>query len=205
VDPASRNDTEALWKLMASVPALADRVGEGKCLGTEPPPKAPQLKGQRGVNVEGVAASNELLHFGFRGPVGDGKAPILSTNARQLFESRTPKAEITQIDVGSGRGIRDLAAVKEGILVLAGPDDDAANEKVGWILGLWDGKPAKVAKLKYVAGLDLTGVELRKCDEELKPEALAVLKEDAESYEVVIMSDGMCDGGPLKFVLPRKQ
>lgn len=201
--PSDRKETGALWSLMNSLPALAEHVGEQKCLGSEPPPKAPELKGQRGVNVEGIAARDGQLHFGFRGPAKDAKAPVLSTNALDFFESKTPKASVTLIEVGEGRGIRDLATVKDGILVLAGPDDDTAHENVGWILGLWDGRPTEVAKLKDPTQLDLSGVKLRSCDEELKPEALAVLRESPDAYEVVIMSDGMCDGGPLKFVLTR--
>ena len=49
-------------------------------------------------------------------------------------------------------------------------------------------------------------MEPRPCDskdkqkpgEAIKPEGLAVLSEDAESYQVLVLSDGMCDGGPLR-------
>ncbi|QOZ51519.1 DUF3616 domain-containing protein [Bradyrhizobium sp. CCBAU 53338] len=201
--PSDRKETGALWSLMSSLPALADHVGEQKCLGREPPPKAPELKGQRGVNIEGIAARDGQLHFGFRGPTKNATAPILTTNAREFFETPAPKASVTFVEVGEGRGIRDLAPVKDGILVLAGPDDDTAHENVGWFLGLWDGRPTDVAKLKDPIQLDLSGVKLRSCDEELKPEALAILRDDPDAYEVVIMSDGMCDGGPMKFVLTR--
>lgn len=202
-NPGDYKDSDALWHLMSTLPTLADHVGEQKCLGTEPPPEAPSLSGQRGVNVEGLAVKHGFLHFGFRGPAENAMAPIVTTNAIDFFGDKQPNAEVTFIEVGGGRGIRDLAAVKDGILVLAGPDDDAVHESVGWVLGLWDGKPSDVAKLKYTAKLDLRGVKLRKCDDELKPEALAVLRDDAAGYEVVIMSDGLCDGGPLKFMLPR--
>nr|WP_246668120.1 hypothetical protein [Bradyrhizobium elkanii] len=60
IDPASRKakyasdqkladyrDTDALWRLIGSLPALSESVGEQKCLGTEPPPKAATFKGQR--------------------------------------------------------------------------------------------------------------------------------------------------------------
>nr|WP_249782083.1 MULTISPECIES: DUF3616 domain-containing protein [unclassified Bradyrhizobium] len=201
---ADYKDTDALWRLMSSLPALSDSIGEQKCLRTEPPEKAPNLKGQRGVNIEGVAIRNGTLHFGFRGPAKDARAPILSVDAVALFESDTPKADATLVEVGEGRGIRDLVQVNDGVLVLAGPDDDVANEKAGWILGLWDGVHADVAKLKNVTGLGLDDVKLRKCDDELKPEALAVLRDVSDEYELVILADGMCDGGPLKFVIPRK-
>jgi hypothetical protein len=55
-----------------------------------------------------------------------------------------------------------------------------------------------------LARLELSGVNLRSCDSELKPEALAVIDDKpGESHQVVIFSDGMCDGGPLGFTIPR--
>jgi hypothetical protein len=202
-------DTGALWRLMAAQPALKDSVGEQKCLGTEPPRDAPELKGQRGVNIEGIAAGKDgALHFGFRGPALNGSAPVLTVDARALFESDDPKATVTTLEIGTGRGIRDLATVKDGILVLAGPDDDKSNEKVGWIVGLWNGVPSDKPKFKELARLALDDVHPRKCDEQLKeerkPEAIAVLKDEPDVLDFVIMSDGMCDGGPLRFTIARK-
>ena len=198
-------DTSALWQLMSAQPALKGSVGEQKCLGTESPRDAPELKGQRGVNIEGIAAGKGgLLHFGFRGPAVNGSAPVLTVDAHALFESDDPKAAVTLLEVGTGRGIRDLTTVKDGILVLAGPDDDKANEKAGWIVGLWSGVPSDKPTFKEIAKLALNDVKLRKCDDELKPEAIAVLKDEPGALDFVIMSDGMCDGGPLRFTVARK-
>lgn len=196
-------DTDALWRLMSSHPALESFVGERKCLGTERPRDAPNRKGKRGVNIEGLAARDGFLHFGFRGPARHGMAPVLTVGARALFERERAKVDVTFLKVGKGRGIRDLAPVKEGILVLAGPDDDKSNEKVGWTVGLWDGVPRKKARYRKLAKLSLKSVELRKCDDELKPEAIAILKDTPDTLDLVIMSDGMCDGGPLKFSIAR--
>jgi hypothetical protein len=51
--------------------------------------------------------------------------------------------------------------------------------------------------------LSLKSVELRKCDDELKPEAVAILKDTRDTLDLVIVSDGMCAGGPLKFSIAR--
>jgi len=201
---ANYADTEALWSLMSSKDELRDYVGERKCLGTKPPPEVPQLRGQRGVNIEGLAAKNGMLHVGFRGPsMADGTVPILSVDAVGIFADREPKGSVTMLRLGKGRGVRDLAAIGQGILILAGPDDDSGD--TGWTLAVWDGvvKEGAVVEPKVLADLDLSGVKLRGCDEELKPEAVAVAKEADRTLELVIMSDGMCDGGPLKFVIPR--
>jgi hypothetical protein len=201
---ANYADTEALWSLMSSKDELKDYVGEGKCLGNKPPPGAPQLRGQRGVNIEGLAAKNGMLHVGFRGPsLADGTVPILSVDALGIFADPEPKGSVTMLRLGVGRGVRDLAAFGQGILILAGPDDDSGD--TGWTLAVWDGvvREGTAVEPKVIAELDLSGVKLRGCDEELKPEALAVTKEANHTLELVIMSDGMCDGGPLKFVVPR--
>ena len=54
-----------------------------------------------------------------------------------------------------------------------------------------------------LAALDLSGVTLRQCDKELKPEAITVLEETPTAYQLLVLSDGLCDGGPLAFTVPR--
>ena len=187
-------DSGELWPLMMKRPELAAFVGEKKCLGTEPPKDAKNLKGQRGVNLEGLAFQGGRLYLGFRGPAQDGQAKILSIDADAFFKGLDASPEVFPVEVGAGRGIRDLLTVTDGILILAGPDDDEANELKGWIVMHWDGKDRAPRPL---ARLDLSGVKKRGCDKELKPEALAAAS--AAAGDIVIFSDGMCDGGPLRF------
>jgi hypothetical protein len=54
-----------------------------------------------------------------------------------------------------------------------------------------------------LAVLDFSQVKLRPCDAALKPEAITVLKETPSAYQLLVLSDGMCDGGPLVFTVPR--
>ncbi|MEG9524406.1 MAG: DUF3616 domain-containing protein [Hyphomicrobiales bacterium] len=193
-----------LWEIMASLAELAPYVGERKCLGTEPPEKAPDLKGQRGVNIEGIAAADGRLTFGFRGPANGGIAPVLTVNAAGLFGSEPADPQVTFLDLGPRRAIRDLQSVKGGLLVLAGPDDDAASADAGWLLSLWDGKVVPgVVRPKVLAKLDLNGLVRKDCDEEIKPEAVTVVRDDPNVLQVVVLSDGMCDGGPLAFRIRR--
>lgn len=186
-------DTKALWRLMGSMPELRDHAG--KCLGAE----------QGGVNIEGLAVRDGLLHVGFRGPASKGTAPILSVGAKAIFEDDNPKGRITTLWLGEGRAVRDMTTINDGVLVLAGPDDDKANSDRGWILAVWDGvvREGTVVEPTVLGELNLDAVELRDCDKELKPEAIAAIRDDSEALEVVVMSDGMCDGGPLKFVIRR--
>jgi hypothetical protein len=111
---------------------------------------------------------------------------------------------LTALDLGAGRGIRDIEAVDNGFLLLAGPDDTQAHQSVGWTLAWWDGKPSPTPVTpKVLASLDLSKVPLGDCDKEIKPEAITVLKETPSSFEVLLLSDGMCDGGPLAFTVPK--
>lgn len=201
-------DSGRLWAIMQAQPGLAPHVGERKCLGAEPPDKAPTLAGQQGVNIEGLAVQGGRLYFGFRGPASKGVAPVLAVDADALFDAqavRNPQATLTRLTLGQNRGIRDMVAVKTGFLLLAGPDDSSASQGAGWTVAWWDGQPAagRVVQPKVLATLDLSRVKLRKCDKELKPEAMTVLEETPAAYKLLVLSDGMCNGGPLAFTLAR--
>ena len=98
-----------------------------------------------------------------------------------------------------------MIAVKSGFLLLAGPDDSPASKNAGWIVAWWDGQsaPEQIVQPKVLAALDLSGVKLRSCDKELKPEAMTVLEETPKTYRLLVLSDGLCDGGPLTFTVAR--
>jgi hypothetical protein len=201
-------DTGRLWPIMQAQAGLAPHVGERKCLGSEPPDEVPALAGQQGVNIEGLAAQGGRLYFGFRGPASKDTALVLAVDADALFDAqgaRDPKATLTRLALGPNRGIRDMVAVKTGFLLLAGPDDSRASQGAGWVVAWWDGQSAagRVVQPQVLAALDLGGVKRRKCDKELKPEAMTVLEETPAAYKLLVLSDGMCDGGPLAFTLAR--
>lgn len=197
-------DTGRLWQILQAQPDLAAHVGERKCLGTEPPPNAPELTGQQGINLEGLAAQNGRLYFGFRGPVIQGTARVLALNADAFFAGADPRPSVTRLALGNRRGIRDMVAVTDGLLLLAGPDDDDASRSVPWTISLWNGKDSpEVVQPQTLATLDIRDVKLRKCDKDIKPEALTVLEETPQAYKLLVLSDGLCDGGPLTFTVPR--
>lgn len=208
--PVGYQASQKLWTIMASSPGLKDHVGDRKCLGTEAPEDAPSRKGLRGVNIEGLALKDDRLYFGFRGPAQDKEAIILDVGIASLFEAGpVPKGagpRSVPIRVGEGRGIRDLAAVRDGLVILAGPDDDAsAHEKVSYTLSFWDGTAAADGAVvpKPLAELNLAGIQRPSCDDEVKPEAITVTEDTADHYQIVVLSDGMCDGGPVRFTIKR--
>ena len=191
--PAGYADSTRLWAIMQAQPELAAHVAEKLCMGD-----------QGAVNIEGMAVRDGRLTFGFRGPVADGAAKLLSVDADALFDPTgraDPKASLTALALGAHTGIRDLVAVTGGFLLLAGPDDERASQTtVGFSVWFWDGRSPQARAL---AQLDTRQVSLRSCDKEVKPEALTVLQETAKGYQLLVLSDGLCDGGALVFTVGR--
>ena len=199
--PAGYADSTKLWAIMQALPELAPFAAEGKCLGDN-----------GAVNIEGMAVQGERLFFGLRGPVVDGAAAVLSVDTEALFDPAgraAPKAALTMLALGAHTGIRDMVAVTGGFLLLAGPDDERASQKsVNFSVWFWDGRqtpdrPGPPATARALATLDTRQVALRSCDHELKPEAITVLQESAQGYRLMVLSDGLCDGGALMFTVPR--
>lgn len=197
---SSYTRTGRLWPLMQALPALAPHVGEGLCLGEAP----------EGINIEGMAIRSGRLYVGFRSPVVNDASFVLALDADALFGSADPKATVSRLALGANRGIRDMVAVSSGFLILAGPDDTktdlAANAHpgTGWTFFWWDGQPSEaVVYPKPLGSLDLTQVKLRKCDKALKPESFTVLAETPRFWRLLVLSDGLCDGGPLEFNVAR--
>jgi Protein of unknown function (DUF3616) len=193
VQPSAQpaDDQGRLWRLLSTNAELGPFVD--KCLG----------KDGHGINIEGIAARNGQLYFGFREPARDKKAYILRVAARPLFEGGDLAPRLFAAEVGRASGIRDLLAVPEGILVLVGPDDDSKKD-VPWWIGFWDGSDANAAiTLRHLAELKLPAISGNDCQKEIKPEAMTLLADGPDYRRLLILSDGMCDGGPLAFRIPK--
>ena len=107
--------------------------------------------------------------------------------------------ELLFVDL-AGRGIRDLAAVEGGMLVLGGPigDGDGSHELYFWDLkdaipGT-DGSPGHVQRLGTIAATAAA-----------KPEGIAVLEQSAGQVEFLLVRDGATDAHAELFrvALPR--
>ena len=180
-------DRGRLWRLMSASPVLGPFVD--KCLG----------RAGHGINIEGLAARNGQLYFGFREPAQDRTAHILRVAARALFEGGDLAPRLFTLEAGKASGIRDLLAVPEGFLILIGPDDDS-KENIPWWIGFWDGSDARAdITVRQLAELELPVVSGDDCQKEIKPEAMTLLADGPDFRRVLILSDGMCDGGPLVF------
>ncbi|MFG1284886.1 hypothetical protein [Xanthobacter autotrophicus] len=67
-------------------------------------------------------------------------ATVLKVPAGALFAGPTPKAEVLRVKLDAGNGVRDLAPVTGGFLILAGlgrSDDHLAARRS--VIHFWDG------------------------------------------------------------------
>src|SRR6201988_528159 len=103
---------------------------------------------QNGVNIEGIAVRTGRMHVGFRGPSVDGHGFILSADADAVFGKKELRAKVHALPLGPTTGIRDLAAVRDGVLILTGPVNDQA---VTPAVFLWNEKLGALKKLGALA------------------------------------------------------
>ncbi len=149
---------------------------------------------KNGVNIEGIAAKDGRLYFGLRGPSDDQQAFVISVDAGALFTKRRPlDARIAALKLGTDTGIRDLAAVKDGLLVLSGPVND---QQVTPAVFLWQ---ERSGALKKIGELDIpTSLAQHKA------ETLLVLDDaEGEPWRALVMFDGPVNGAPTEYRLPR--
>ncbi|MBR0904400.1 DUF3616 domain-containing protein [Bradyrhizobium liaoningense] len=146
-----------------------------------------------GINIEGIAVRNGRMYLGLRGPSLKRRAYVLSVNADALFTKHDDlKPRARSLELGKDAGIRDLAVVRDGLLILAGPTRD---EDVPYSVWLWDGSSEAA---KPLATLDLSKVK-----EGAKAEILLPLEEDAAGIRVLVMFDGVENGGAISFKIKR--
>lgn len=147
---------------------------------------------EHGVNIEGLAVRGDRLFLGFRGPVINGKAQVMSVNIDAAFGSAPASPQVFPISLGDGMGVRDLVTVADGFLVLSGPEADELGEAD---LFFWDGRSAAPARLGMLGGVP----------DGAKPEAVLVLAEDMEAYRLLIMSDGIPGGAPTEYRVSKQK
>ena len=82
------------------------------------------LKTKSGLNIEGIAVIGPALYFGLRAPSLGGQAFVVGVTVADLFRKgdKSSDGEVIPLALGENAGIRDLAALPDGrLLVLAGP------------------------------------------------------------------------------------
>jgi hypothetical protein len=172
-----------------------ERVGLGKWLRKHPllgrftrlPSK------ENGVDIEGLACRAGELFLGFRAPVL--RHNLVPVAVLDFARPRAAELRLLQLD---GTGIRDLAAVDGGFLVLSGPVNDAAAPHALWF---WDGRDQLPGSDRRVAPARRLGeVPVRPGH---KAEGLALVREDQSAWEVLVAFDAALAGQPSRFRVPK--
>ncbi|MDB6070494.1 MAG: hypothetical protein JWL81_1665 [Verrucomicrobiales bacterium] len=155
-----------------------------------------------GFNIEGLTWHEGKLFFGVRGPNVQGKTFVIETTPATLFGGGLPDAKIHELPVGEARGIREIAAVRDGFIVITGNASAEATKKFPtsqtrmadkvFDVFLW--RPGKEPEVSSI------GVLPRPME---KAEAVLIL-EDAPAYvDLLVVFDGATDGGPQSYRLTR--
>lgn len=176
--------TDRLEAAMRGMPGLGGYVG---------------LRPDRnGVLIEGMAHLDGTLLFGLRSPSVDGNAFVLRVPPGALFGNGTPPLHPpAALPLGEDVGVRDLAAVDGGVLILAGRSAEDAERSGSapapsvWFWSGQDGQdPKNLGNFPGVGPDD-------------KAEGLIVLEESATGYRVLVLFDGRKNGGPTEFRIDR--
>ncbi len=161
---------------------------------------------ENGVDLEGMAAVDGQLYLGFRGPVlRHNYVPVLVLRFADIQDCATnPEpadslCELRYLNLG-GRGVRAMQSVTDGILLIAGPVGDGV---FSYQLYFWDGRDCfprpgrsgcRLMDLGVIPGTSDAGAE-----------GLTVLAEDATSWDILIVYDGVEGGRPTRFRIPRPE
>lgn len=155
-----------------------------------------------GFNIEGLTFHGGKLYFGIRGPNVQGNTYVIETTPASLFSGSLPECTIHTLPVGETRGIRELAAVRDGFIVLTGnasaeatkkfPTSQARMDDKVFDLFLW--QPGKSPALSSIGVLPKTGG---------KAEAILVLEDAPAHVDILMLFDGAPDGGPQTYRLSR--
>jgi hypothetical protein len=142
------------------------------------------------LDIEGIAEREGVLFFGLRSPSVEGHGFIIEVKAAELFADAATAAHTThRLAFGAGFGIRDIARVSDGFLLIAGPS--GADESVcGFTLHHWAGPGGRLTKLGDI-----------QAPADGKAEGLLVLDETAASLRVLVFFDGAANGAPTLLTL----
>jgi hypothetical protein len=152
---------------------------------------------ENGVDIEGIAVKDGLLHIGFRGPVlRDNWVPLLKCK----FAPTISQSELVFVNLG-GRGCRDITPVDDGFLILAGPVGDGPGS---YQIYLWDGVDCLPGRRQWGQPGQIKQLGELPMYANTKAEGLALLKERDSDYEVVIIFDGVKNGAPARFRIAKQ-
>lgn len=144
-----------------------------------------------GLDIEGLAECRGHLFFGLRSPSAKGRAFVVEVSADDLFKDANRADHRTHaLELGEGRGIRDLVTVNDGFLLIAG---DTGTEMAAGTFTLhhWAMPSGKLTQVGTVPAA------------EGKAEGLLVLSESKTEFSVLVVFDSAMNGAPMELRLLR--
>lgn len=148
---------------------------------------------ENGVDIEGVAVADGWVYVGFRGPVfRDNYVPVLKFK----FDQHEKSAILFFVKLDGG-GIRDMASVQDGFLIVSGPVGDAPGPYQVYHWNGLDMVPGKdLADTKgYINKLGNIEVSKGKAEGILALEVERGSDDDCQ-YKFMIIFDGIINGNP---------
>jgi hypothetical protein len=171
---------------------------------TKTPLLAPHVKQplqQNGLNIEGLTWSEGKLFFGLRAPHKDGRGLVVELATGELFDGKPGPLKVHAIPVAKGRGIREMAAVRGGFIVLTGNASAEASKKIPQTAAPG---PDTRFELLFWNGRDEAAVKIGQLPENGgKGEALLVLDDTGSHLDLLVVFDGLLGGEPLGVRLHR--
>lgn len=174
---SGRADHGSLRKILESVPELKVFLDQ--------PAHA------NGIDIEGLTWKDGRLFIGFRAPVGGENAWVLETTGAAIFDGAAPEAKLHILPLGKGTGMRALATVRDGLLILSGDSGGTGPAAPAPALFFWKPDTAPVRLGDVPAG-------------GAKPEAMMVVGESDNAIRLVMISDGLAYGNPVTLTLSKQ-
>jgi len=188
VNPDQVERTNALETILASLPELKAAA----CGRTSSSPCRSLQDG--GINVEGLTIRDEDAWIGLRAPLVAGESVVIQVPTNRLFTGAPGQVSLHKLALGEGRGIRDIARVNDGFLVLTGKSTpEADNESLPATVVFWRGDEQPTIPIATL--INTASIK--------KPEALLVLAEDKQNWRVLILGEGKGSIDPQEYRLPK--
>jgi hypothetical protein len=141
---------------------------------------------ENGIDIEGLAVANGKLYIGFRSPVLRGNlVPIM-----EMSWDDPADHQLHFVNLG-GLGIRDMVAVPNAFLLLAGPPADAEGPDEIYSWNGQDDVPGKDVTTRSVS-------RIRRLDSIAgsHAEAMALLASKDHCHDLIVLVDGVPGGAP---------
>lgn len=175
---------DRLPEILAKLPDLGPHVDAATC------------GDDGGFTLEGAAVAAGRMFLGVRAPLtaqGRG-AFVVELDAEGLAGGGGAKATLHRLPLGTGMGVRDMAAVGDGLLILAGPSgSDDGKTRPSSTVWFWAGAGRDPVALALLGGVP----------EGAEPEGMAVLDQGPAGWRVLILHDGVVGGAPREYAISR--